>query len=452
MEKKKIVTGIILVVAMLFMVMPAWAAGGQNTLRGADITIGVWWDDLDPFVRQPTNDYEERYFAHLRNMLTSHNFRMRESNVGTWETIMQRAVLSTMAGNPEANVYIVEGGWAKVMQTRGLLFPISDSHAVDMTPNPVGSGKVEWSAPVRDAFRASDGKSYAFGVGHGRMTYPMLVFFNKRLFREAGLDPNLPYEMQRAGTWTWDNFIDLCRRLTRDTNNDGTIDIYALTRDSNLEMHNAFISSNGANYVNLVNGRFVNTSNTPAFIEALNFMRRLDNEGVLKLRPENAQWDWYIPEFIEGRVAMHIEPEWRSQHFRNMRDEWGAVVIPRGPRVSEYVIFQDELVYVIPNTFTLPQVDQVLQAVELWRTPFDNSPNAWKDQYMALYRCPRAIDETLAILREPKQTLQKYHLWVPGLNVGDIVWNNWGSDLTAAQLVESVTPAWNAIIAEANDM
>jgi ABC-type glycerol-3-phosphate transport system substrate-binding protein len=52
----------------------------------------------------------------------------------------------------------------------------------------------------------------------------MALFFNKRLFREAGLDPNLPYDMQKAGTWTWSAFIDVCKKLTRDTNNDGRMD------------------------------------------------------------------------------------------------------------------------------------------------------------------------------------------------------------------------------------
>jgi hypothetical protein len=34
--------------------------------------------------------------------------------------------------------------------------------------------------------------------------------------------------MQKAGTWTWDTFVDLCKKLTRDINNDGIIDVYAL--------------------------------------------------------------------------------------------------------------------------------------------------------------------------------------------------------------------------------
>jgi ABC-type glycerol-3-phosphate transport system substrate-binding protein len=367
--------------------------------------------------------------------------------------MLQRAVLSTMAGNPDAQIYLMEGGWARVMLSRGLLFPISDSRAVDMTPNPPGSGKVEWSAPVRDAF-TRNGKTYAWGTGHGRFTYQMLVFFNKRLFREAGIDPDLPYNMQRDGTWTWDNFLELCKQLTRDTNNDGTIDVHAMAMGSDLEIHNAIISSNGANYIEVdSNGRFINTTTTPAFAEALHFARRLRDEGVLRPIPEPyTTWDWYLPEFMEGRVAMHVEPEWRSQQFQTMRDDWGVVVFPRGPRVNDYVGFTDELVYIIPNTYTLAQVDQFLRGYELWATPMDTDPNAWKDYHIPRYRDSRAVDETLAILQNPRIIRNKYHLWVPNLNVGDIVWSNWITEMSVSQLIESVQPAWNAIIAEANDM
>lgn len=450
MQKRKVVTGFILVVVLFFMVMPVWA-GAKNELKGADITIGVWWEDLDAFTRQPLSDYEERQFEYLRKIQKDYNFTMKQKNVANWEQMQQRAVLSTMSGTPDASVFVLEAAWAKIMQSRGLLYPVSRSTAVDFAPNAPGSGKVEWSQAVKSAF-TKDGDTYAFGIGHGRMTYPLLVFFNKRLFREAGLDPDLPYNMQKDGTWTWDNFINICKRLTRDVNNDGIIDTYAMCMDSDLEMHNAIISSNGANYVGISNGRFVNTSTTPAFLEALNYGRRLRDERVLKPRPEPRNWDWYKNEFTEGRVAMHIEPEWFSQHLLNMSDDYGIVMFPKGPKVNDYVVFTDELVYVIPNTFTAQQVDQILKGVELWNTPFDNSPNAWKDQYYRFYRDTRAIDETLAIVRSPKIVQYKYHLWVPGLNPGDIVWNNWVTDLSTSQLVESVTQAWNAVIADANDM
>jgi ABC-type glycerol-3-phosphate transport system substrate-binding protein len=49
---------------------------------------------------------------------------------------------------------------------------------------------VPFNQPIIDSF-TFDGKAYAFSVGVNLNNFQAL-FFNKRLFREAGLDPHLP--------------------------------------------------------------------------------------------------------------------------------------------------------------------------------------------------------------------------------------------------------------------
>jgi len=74
--------------------------------------------------------------------------------------------------------------------------------------------------------------------------------------------------MQKAGTWTWAAFLDICKKLTRDTNNDGKMDTYAMTADLSTEILDAIVSSNGATYVDKdpKTGKFVNASNRPEFL------------------------------------------------------------------------------------------------------------------------------------------------------------------------------------------
>ena len=63
---------------------------------------------------------------------------------------------------------------------------------------------------------------YAFNFGVPEPREGM--FFNKRILQENGYDPDLPYDMQKDGTWTWETFEELCKKLTRDTDNDGVND------------------------------------------------------------------------------------------------------------------------------------------------------------------------------------------------------------------------------------
>lgn len=58
-----------------------------------------------------------------------------------------------------------------------------------------------------------EGNTYAFPYDLSTM----LLMYNKNLFDEAGV----PYP---TGPWTWDEFLDACTNLTKDTDGDGKID------------------------------------------------------------------------------------------------------------------------------------------------------------------------------------------------------------------------------------
>jgi len=336
------------------------------------------------------------------------------------------------------------------MRARGLLAPLPTSIK---TPKPIGNGymPVEFNQSTIDSF-TFDGKPYAFSIGINLNNFQAL-FFNKRLFREAGLDPNLPYNMQKAGTWTWDEFLKICKRLTRDINNDGKIDTYAMCADLSTEILDAIISSNGATYVDKdpKTGKFVNATGRPEFLEALQFAIRLKTEGVLKPRPDDTNWDWYKSEFIDGKVAMRIDESYIANsdtvELKRMKDDWGMVLFPKGPRSPTYRVYSRDNLMVIPATYKPAEVEKIIWAVALWFTPVDDN---WKATQYDYFRDSRAVDETLALVRDPKLIMTKYFAYINGLERGDIAWNMWYHEGEPAQLIESVSQDWNTKINEAN--
>jgi len=274
------------------------------------------------------------------------------------------------------------------------------------------------------------------------------------LFREAGLDPNLLYDLQKQGTWTWDKFLEIAKKLTRDVNNDGITDIYAMTCDLSSEILDALVSSNGAMYVGKdKNGMLYNASNRPEFIEAVRFYMQLRDAKVMKPKPpgDSTPWNWFIPEFQDGRVAMRIDQQYLATNdLTTMKDDWGMVLPPKGPRSKNYVVFNDENVRVIPaKGYTKEQIDAILWAYQAWVTPSDND---WKKEVYPKYRDRRAVDETIAMIRDQKYWQWKYHLHVPGLQRGGIAWEIWYHEGEPAQLVEKVQNSWNALIEDANGL
>jgi len=418
----------------------------RTTLRGMDITIGNWWRDYNPETQRPRNDYEERQLDYRKRLLQTYNFKMQEKNIASWNEMPQLTATSIMAGKPAATVFLLQSDWALRLYRQNLLYPVSTRRVIDWT----ATEPLEWNKLVTTAFTFGN-RAYAFAAGYGGSQQAACVFWNKRLFREAGLNPDLPYELQKAGTWTWDKFLEICKQLTRDINNDGITDTYAMPSDLSTEILDAFVSSNKAMYVDRDrNGRLVNATGRPGFIEAVRYYMRLRDEGVLKPKPEGAPWNWHIPEFNDGKVAMRIDQQYIISELRNMRDDWGMVLPPKGPRSSNYVVFNSENVMIIPaRGYTDAQVDAILWAVQSWETPVDSN---WRISQYPNYRDRRAVDETLALIRDQRLWQWKYHLHVPGLNRGNIGWEIWWHDGEPAQLIEAVSQSWNALIMDANEM
>jgi len=392
------------------------------------------------------SDFQQRQLDYRKRLIQQYNFTMVERNIASWNEMSQVAATSIMAGRPAATVFRLQPDWAMALYRQNLLYPVSTRRVINWT----ATTPVEWNQVVTEAFTFNN-RAFAFADGYGGSMHAAVVFWNKRLFREAGLDPNLPYDLQRNGQWTWERFLEICKQLTRDPRNRGTPDTYALPADLSTEILDALISSNGANYVSRNrNGQLTNSTNTPAFIEAVQFYMRLRDEGVMKPKPDGAAWNWHIPEFNDGRVAMRIDQHYLANNdLRNMRDEWGMVLPPKGPRrPNQYTVYNDENVMVIPaRGFTDAQVDAILWATQAWINPIDDN---WRIAEYPNYRDRRAVDETFAMIRNKNLWLWKYHLHVPGLQRGNIAWQIWGHDGEPAQLIEAVSQSWNALIADAN--
>ena len=434
---------------------PVWAGGGKE-LKGMEIVIGNFysdWNEWDVNTFKPRTDSEEKLLAQRKKLMQEYNFVLKEKAITDWNGMMQLAAISTMSGKPAADVFVVQSNWAMALRAQGLIAPVGNSKAVNFkNPQPVAPGlmTVPWNQSTINSF-TFNGQTYAFSIG-GNVSNAQVVYFNKRLFREAGMDPNLPYDMQKNGTWTWDNFLNICKRLTRDINNDGITDTYAMTRDVSTEMLDAIVSSNGATYVDRdpKTGKFFNATNKPEFLEALQYAIRLNNEGVLKKRPDNTNWDWYKSEFVDGKVAMRIDESYvGGTELKQMKDDWGMVLFPKGPKSSTYRVYTRDNVMVIPSTKSADEIDKILWAVSLWYTPVDDD---WKSGQYNLFRDSRAIDETLTLIRDEKLHMIKYFTYIQGLERGDIAWTMWYHDGDPAQLVESVSQSWNDLINQTNGL
>ena len=159
------------------------------------------------------------------------------------------------------------------------------------------------------------------------------VFFNKRILQENGYDPDYPYDLQKAGKWTWDTFEEMCKKLTRDTDNDGVIDQYAMA-SFNTEFSYSALDSNGAKIIDRdANGKYINVAGSEKAMEAWNWIQHMFLTYQLP-QEEGENWDYFYTAFTNGEVAFLADQEYNAQpngKFWSMADDYGFVCFPLGP-------------------------------------------------------------------------------------------------------------------------
>jgi ABC-type glycerol-3-phosphate transport system substrate-binding protein len=431
-------------------VAPA-AQVAERDLGGLEVVFGNWWADYDTATYEPNNPADERTLEWRKEIQEKYNFKMSEANVATWELMLEESASSIMAGAPFAQIIQLQPNWAMALYGQKLLAPLN-APSVDFNQDK----PIQWNRSVRDAFNFN-GNTYAMSVGYGASLHGGGVFYNKRLFEEAGLDPNLPYDLQKSGEWTWEKFREICEKVQRDVDNDGVIDVYAMASIS-TDALDFIIASNGARIVDKdSSGKFVLATNRPEFLEALQFSCQLFLDGYIRTQRADENWNYFEPLFHDGKIAMRIAQQYVAQQLAEMQDDWGFVLFPKGPRLSDYLFSQDENVCIIPSTYTPEEVDNIMFAYKLWQTPApgNDDDNAWKASQYNIYRDTRAVDETGAMIRDPQYSIFKYENLLSGFTNnarGQMAWDMWvdGVAQNPAQLIERVTPSWQAIVEDAN--
>ena len=149
----------------------------------------------------------------------------------------------------------------------------------------------------------------------------MVLFYNKTLYKEAGLDPNNPPK-------TWDEFLNYASLLTRDRNNDGTLDTWGFGAvgavDPGFELRfTSILLSHGAMY--LTPDNTCSALSSPEAREAFNFYVSLVAEhrvvppGVTGQNPGAVR-----QQMASEQVAMIIGSGWTIPIISNLNPQLNA--------------------------------------------------------------------------------------------------------------------------------
>jgi hypothetical protein len=426
--------------------------GGQQDLApprnlgGINIVIGNWWSDYDTDTFEPTTRGETERLDYRRYLENKHNFRIREERMGGWGDVRDMSALSLFAGDRDVHIWVQEPSWFGASHAHGFFAPIPVRFFEEDTG-------IQWSWDVLESsMRGGDPHAWAHGVSMAGG-----IYFNMRLFEEAGLEPDLPFTLQREGNWNWTTFTDIARATTRDPENIGVPSTWGLTTFHQDFLERA-IASNNAAYVGVdpITGHFVNTTQTIEFLEALSWVVQLRDE-MLTLHEDDigGEWNAFVSMFNNGHGAMRSAGSYvaGAEINPNLADPWGFVAFPMGPRASGHYSFVGQNFMGIPASFSADEVEAIIYAYRMWIRPMeDDDPDDWIFANYANHYDSRSVDETMVYFTRNRD-LQRVplHVLVPGgmPHGAQFAFRVWvGND--PAAIVEEAQQVWNDELARAN--
>ena len=407
-------------------------------LGGIEIKVGDWWSTGEE--TEPATQKEEDQLAYRNKLQADHNFTLKQVNLGGWGEYQEIFITSTMSGAPAADVFIMDQAFVPEPIKQGLCYPLSDLPSFDFNDE-------RWNFSVRDMY-SQNGKVYAFS--EEKDSPGLGVFWNKRLFEEAGLDPDLLYDLQASDNWTWEKFAELANTLTKDNNNDGVPETYGISTWQR-EIVKAAAFSNGADYVrfNADTGRYENNQMHEDFLAAIELAVKLYDQGFIAPQPEGAEYTYFVDAFKTGLAAMCSTEWYRHTSFQDMEDDWGFVFFPKGTgKNANMQTMYVGNVRVMPFGLDAQYADNVAFAYSQWVSDVPGYENdvALTDYYNVT-RDSRAVDETLKQMLEGRGVRSMVYM-VPGLSFKHGANEDGGGlgDISAVEIAEKASQIYDGII------
>ena len=219
---------------------------------------------------------------------------------------------------------------------------------------------------------------YCIGdLGYNPIDTIWIMMFNKTLIKDFGLED--PYEIVKNGEWTYDKLEEMIKGVSRDLNNDGTVnefDFLGFVTPSDRYVR-AMILSGGESFTEKTqDDYFVFKQPSSKFLEIYDRTIRLmyENPDVLDINKIKDQGSSYLTNkywlaktmFEENRILFFSEVMQNMIRLRQMDTDFGVIPLPKYSKQQEFVphyVFVDAtLVAAVPAN--APDIDRTSIVLE----------------------------------------------------------------------------------------
>lgn len=455
---KKLVS-LLLVLMMAAALVPAFAEGTDEypevvegiDFGGATLYINPYWNPparLD----EPDDQIQARY-DWQDWVQETYNVKIVEEQYGEWgesQVTMIRDFI-TKADTNELRIFLMPPGFVGNPMAQGWFADWKNNELLDFESDIWNKGDIDFMTL----------KDKIYGVVLGAPEPRQCVFFNKKLLADVGISADSIYDMQKDGTWNWENFEKLVDQAKVDKDSNGVPEVYGLTGDFN-DLLMASVFGNGGSFFDFdENGKLVVTAGTDNVTEAEAWAADMWNKYARAQDYDGGEpWDFFIDVFKSGKAAFLVSQTYNGYNdtsaLKDMQDDFGCVAVPKGPK-GDYAYLISDNIAVLPAIYDAETTRNIQYVYSLYAGPTPGEDeDAWiENKYENLRGDTRAVDETYAMLRDSAHAFADKSLYLGDNNtiLGSNTYGNymWGMRWsTPSALLEAIKPAWDGLCAVFN--
>lgn len=290
--------------------LTACGGGGASSSDAEGGTLTYWATNM-----APTLEGDEKVLRPELDKFTAETGIEVELEVIPWDSLYNR-ILTAVSSGEGPDVLNIGNTWSASLQATGAFVPF-EGDALEAI-----GGDEKFVETAMAATGSPDAPITAvplYGQSYG-------IFYNKKLFADAGV------AAPEAG-WTWEEFLDAAKALTKDANGDGTPDQYGLGVTGGAvpnSSHAAFIfgkQHGGELFTEDGEPQFANDGTVAA---VTSFIDLLSTHGVML--PSSAEYtsDAQVAnDLATGKVAMAFQQSSnRAAYAAAGFSDYGVVQVP----------------------------------------------------------------------------------------------------------------------------
>lgn len=231
---------------------------------------------------------------------------------------------------------------------------------------------------------------------------PVLIY-NKKLMREAGLDPNRPPN-------TWEELLEYAKRITRDLNGDGEPDVWGVNVADVPWIFKSMLLQNGCPII------IPETTNpvfdSPAGIEAAKFWKKLVEEKAMPVGMHSLA----DKQFQSGTLGFYMGSSSRIGSWKGkLPFDWGVAFLPK--KVKRAIPIGGAVLVLFPHSKA--EDDAVWELIKYLVSPKKLAEFCTKTGYIPIRKSVLQLPEVQKFMEENPE----YKVAFEQMKYGEAYWH-----------------------------